>query len=96
MPIADDRHRAEDREILIQNQRSQGVRAPGWVYLEHDRGDGVEYELYDLTADSRQLENLVDPESGELLEPDDEGERRQAHLRDRLAELRECAGEDCR
>ena len=96
MPIADDRHRAEDREILIQNQRSQGVRAPGWVYLEHDRDDGVEYELYDLTADPRQLENLVDPESGELLEPDDERERRQAHLRDRLGELRDCAGEDCR
>jgi len=40
-PLARSPKYSAEREILIQNQRSQGVRAPGWVYLEHERDDGA-------------------------------------------------------
>jgi N-acetylglucosamine-6-sulfatase len=96
IPLAQSPKRSPEREILIQNQRSHGVRAPGWVYMEHERDGTVEYELYDLSADPRQLENLVDPGSGELLEADARHEGQLSHLRDRLSELRDCAGEECR
>jgi hypothetical protein len=33
-----------------------GVRAPGWMYAEYDNGDR---ELYDMTADAWQLNNVA-------------------------------------
>jgi arylsulfatase A-like enzyme len=52
-----------DETILIEKRAAQpsagkfwGVRAPGWMYAEYDNGDR---ELYDMTADAWQLNNVA-------------------------------------
>ena len=63
--------------------RFDAIRTTDWTYVQY--GDG-ERELYDLTSDPYQLDNLAgaaDPLLVELLAV-------------RLAELMNCAGSDCR
>ena len=61
-----------------------GVRVPGYTYVEYDRGGR---ELYDLAADPWQLENRAgDPAFAPL----------ERHLADLLEQLRNCAGDECR
>lgn len=43
-------------EIVLENQRSSGLRTEQFVYAQHDTG---EEELYDLVADPDQLTNLA-------------------------------------
>jgi arylsulfatase A-like enzyme len=77
------------RDLLLEYPETKiafsAVRTPGgFVYAEYERG---ERELYDLTKDPHQLENVADaPEYTE----------RQRRLAKRLAELEDCAGEACR
>ena len=87
-----------ERALLIQNEGSAGVRAPGWVYIEYDatKQGGREYELYDLRRDPEQLENLLDPDSGELATERDGAALELERLRAELERLRGCAGEACR
>jgi N-acetylglucosamine-6-sulfatase len=69
--------------------RYAGVRAPGTIYVEHilasEPANGCdptpERELYDLSADPFQLENMADSADG-----------LQAELSERLERLRNCAG----
>ncbi|UJA19464.1 sulfatase-like hydrolase/transferase [Thermoleophilia bacterium SCSIO 60948] len=83
-----------DRALLIQNEGSAGVRAPGWVYIEYDATK--EYELYDLRRDPQQLDNLLDPETGELRTDRDGAALERDRLRAELERLRGCKGEGCR
>ena len=85
----------DDRAIYLQNGAErgdqgatiphwEGVRVPGYTYVEYDRGGR---ELYDLTADPAQLDNRAgDPAYAAL-------QRRLANL---LEELRGCEGDACR
>lgn len=85
----------DDRAIYLQNGAErgdqgatiphwEGVRVPGYTYVEYDRGGR---ELYDLTADPAQLDNRAgDPAYAAL----------QRRLADLLEELRGCEGDACR
>ena len=83
---------APDRDILLRGvfdglpaRSYAGLRTPdGYAYVQYDDG-GV--ELYDLTSDPLQVENLaVMPDHADLV----------AELAARLAILRNCAGDSCR
>ena len=63
--------------------RFQGVRTATTKYIEYTNGES---ELYDLTADKRELENKVDDPSYADLK---------AALQGTLATLRNCAGQTC-
>ena len=51
-----------NEEVLLERSGTDkfafyGIRVPGWKYVEYDNGDK---ELYDLTKDPYELENLAD------------------------------------
>jgi N-acetylglucosamine-6-sulfatase len=71
---------AADLELAAQ---FDAIRTPDWTYVEYGTG---ERELYDLARDPGQLENMVETADTALV----------AALAARLAELRTCAGVDCR
>ena len=61
------------------------VRTPSWLYVEYP--DSGERELYDMDRDPHQLVNrAADPAYADV----------RARLADRLAALRDCAGNGCR
>jgi arylsulfatase A-like enzyme len=60
-----------------------GLRTPSHTYVEHEGGDR---ELYDMENDPHQIENIHDRADGALLKA----------LRDRLEDLKGCAGQRCR
>jgi len=78
-------------EVLERNTGNfVGVRAPRYAYAEYAKknkhGEGKR-ELYDLYRDPKQLDNVAgDPAYADELE----------RLEARVAELRECAGAECR
>ena len=51
-----------DEAVLLQRSKGEiderffGIRVPGWMYAEYANGDR---ELYDLTADPYELDNVV-------------------------------------
>jgi N-acetylglucosamine-6-sulfatase len=59
------------------------IRTPDWTYVEYGTG---ERELYDLARDPDQLDNVVETADPALV----------TALAARLAELRTCAGAECR
>lgn len=67
------------------------MRSERYLYVEWYTGAEHEYELYDLSADPFQLDNLV---------ATPEGAREQASvttsMQARLEELADCAGASCR
>lgn len=84
---------ADDRAVYLQNGPQEqgatiphwdGVRVPGFTYVEYEQGGR---ELYDLALDPWQLDNAYgDPAYAEV----------QRELAGLLAELRGCSGEACR
>jgi N-acetylglucosamine-6-sulfatase len=60
-----------------------GLRTPTHTYVEHEGGDG---ELYDMRRDPHQVDNLYGRADEALLKG----------LRERLKDLKECAGAQCR
>jgi N-acetylglucosamine-6-sulfatase len=78
-----------DRAVLLEvyersHGRFVGVRTRRYVYADYD---GRDSELYDLKRDPQQLESLHDvPRFADV----------RARLSNRLAQLRNCAGADCR
>lgn len=83
----------DDRAVYLQNGPQaegaaiphwEGVRVPGFTYVEYEQGGR---ELYDLTADPYQLDNVYDdPAYAEV----------QRELASLLVRLRGCSGEACR
>jgi N-acetylglucosamine-6-sulfatase len=88
LPLADDRRVAAGRDILLENRLSAGVRTRDYMYAEHSRKQGPdEFELYDLEADPDQLRNRYgDRGFGSITN----------QLKQRVDELRDCAGASCR
>jgi N-acetylglucosamine-6-sulfatase len=76
-----------DRELLIETTVGTSLRTRRWAYAEHSTSQGNAVELYDLAADPHQLDSVH-------LDADYDDE--QADLADRLDELRDCAGSECR
>lgn len=84
---------ADDRAIYIQNGDEEqgaaiphwdGVRVPGYTYVEYEPGPR---ELYDLTTDPWQLDNVAgDPAYAEV----------RRTLADLTEQLRACQGDACR
>jgi arylsulfatase A-like enzyme len=74
-------------EVLLENRSYAGVHDERYVYVEHDSGeDAGSIELYDLSTDPYELENVHgDPAYTEVEEA----------LATRLAALRDCAGATC-
>ena len=84
LPLARDPDKGESRDLLIETDDFFAVRTGRRVYSRNAAG---EEELYDLEADPFQLESgHADPGM----------EQARMRLSDRLAELRDCAGDDCR
>ena len=84
LPLAAGVSAGADRDILLENQKSAGIRTGRYAYFEHRSG---EVELYDLALDPFQLESRHDdPRLTEV----------RATLAGRLAALRACAGDGCR
>jgi N-acetylglucosamine-6-sulfatase len=73
-----------DRDLLVETKASVGVRTPDFLYVEHDAG-GV--ELYDTDADPLELDSVHDaPAYADT----------RAQLAQRLDQLRDCEGSECR
>lgn len=87
IPLTRDRGLGRDREILLENKTSTGVRTPRYMYAEHRTGSGLEFELYDLKKDPYQLRSVHD-------NPGYQATR--AALAARLDQLRDCFGASCR
>jgi arylsulfatase A-like enzyme len=68
---------------LDQAAQFDAIRTTDWTYVEYGTG---ERELYDLARDPHQLDNVVETADPALV----------AALAGRLAELRICAGAECR
>jgi N-acetylglucosamine-6-sulfatase len=68
---------------LDQAAQFDAIRTGDWTYVEYGTG---ERELYDLTRDPHQLDNVVETADPALVEA----------LATRLAELRTCGGPECR
>ena len=91
--VSDPSPPTDDRAVYLQNGPQEedaaiphwdGVRVPGFTYVEYERGGR---ELYDLAADPWQLDNVYgDPAYAEV-------QRELARL---LVELRGCSGDSCR
>jgi len=99
--IADPRYGA-DRDILLENHGSQGVRTPRYAYIEHFRNDDATpdaYELYDLQTDPYELDNLIGPDTTEPRTDHptrrDEIAALEKQLADRLDALRDCQAQEC-
>jgi arylsulfatase A-like enzyme len=82
IPLAQDPTRAPGRAVLLENDRSAGVRVPGFAYYEHR--DSA--ELYDLRADPFQLRNVNGVERYAEV---------RTSLASLLDRLRDCQGDDC-
>jgi arylsulfatase A-like enzyme len=78
----------EDRAVLLEvferkADQFTGLRTAAYAYAER----AGEAELYDLAVDPYELENVAgDPRYADV----------EAELSARLAEMRDCAGQDCR
>ncbi len=72
------------RRLLIDAKSYEAVRTQRYIYARHDSG---ERELYDLTVDPDELQNVVDTPGY--------ADAQAALVRD-LRELRDCAGLACR
>ena len=94
LPLVQDADPApDDRALYLQDGPADhgaaiphydGVRVPGYTYVEYEPGAR---ELYDLTADPWQLDNLAgDPAYARI----------EGRLADLLQQLRGCQGEACR
>jgi N-acetylglucosamine-6-sulfatase len=70
-------------EDLERSAQFDAIRTTAWTYVEYGTG---ERELYDLARDPDQLDNVVGTADPALV----------AALAARLAELRTCAGTECR
>jgi arylsulfatase A-like enzyme len=68
---------------LDRSAQYDAIRTADWIYIEYGTG---ERELYDLAGDPLQLDNVVESADPALV----------AALAARLAELRTCAGSECR
>ena len=87
LPLASNPAVEADRDILLENAKSNAIRTPGWMYAQHHTKRGLERELYDLEADPYELRSLhADPAHAAV----------RAELAARLDELRDCAGAGCR
>jgi choline-sulfatase len=78
------------REVVPAAGRIRCVREPGWKYARYFHAEGrfpAEFEMYDLTADPDELENLAHPDHPRYAEPAVVAQRER--LRARLAELEE-------
>jgi N-acetylglucosamine-6-sulfatase len=84
LEVADDPGDYADRDFLIETQTSLGVRTPDFLYVEHEGGD---VELYDTEADPLELDSVHD-------DPDYAAVR--SRLANRLDDLRNCEGAECR
>ena len=88
-PLLRDRGLAWGRELLVEGAPGfqavayAALRNDGFVYAEHDNGES---ELYDLSSDPHQLENVIGERSYEAIE---------ARLAERLAALHACVGRSC-
>lgn len=69
--------------LLTDKPEFQGLRVSGYAYVEYSTG---ERELYDLTKDPDELNNIAKTADPSLL----------AALHQRLDDLRTCAGDSCR
>ncbi|UJA20993.1 sulfatase [Thermoleophilia bacterium SCSIO 60948] len=88
LPLIDDPQMARDRELLLENSFSVGLRSRDNLYAEHKQaGEPREYELYDLNRDPFQLQNIYDSNAT--------SDSEQARLAQRVDELRDCAGAEC-
>jgi N-acetylglucosamine-6-sulfatase len=84
LPLARSPSVGADRDILLENLKSTGIRTRRFMYAEHPGG---ERELYDLAADPFQLRSRHD---------DPAFRRVREQLADRLSSLRDCSGSACR
>jgi arylsulfatase A-like enzyme len=84
LPLARGPSVGADRDILLENLKSTGIRTRRFMYAEHRGG---ERELYDLAADPFQLRSRHD---------DPAFRRVREQLADRLSSLRNCSGNTCR
>jgi arylsulfatase A-like enzyme len=84
LPLARSASVGADRDILLENLKSTGIRTSRFMYAEHRGG---ERELYDLAADPFQLRSRHD---------DPAFRRVREELAARLSSLRDCAGNACR
>lgn len=72
------------RELLIATTRYEAIHTERYVWVEHNTG---EFELYDMQNDPHQLSSQHDDPSYSAV---------RQRLGERLAALRDCAGETCR
>jgi len=82
--VADDPSEYRDRELLIETTQSIGVRTSDFLYVEHDGGDT---ELYDSNADPLELNSVHDDPAYAAI---------RSELAQRLDQLRDCEGDECR
>jgi N-acetylglucosamine-6-sulfatase len=84
-PLTRDPTRELGRDLLFESPDtgSYGVRRGHWAYNEYPSGDA---ELYDLTADPYELDNLADDHANAALV---------SSLHEELAQLRACSGASC-
>jgi choline-sulfatase len=78
------------KEIVPAAGRIRCIREPGWKYARYFHAEGsfpAEYEMYDLTADPDELENLAHPDHPRYDDP--EVVRERERLAARLAEREE-------
>jgi N-acetylglucosamine-6-sulfatase len=90
LPLATSPSVAKNRNVLLENRTSSGVRSRRYFYAEHDRPqDGTidAFELYDLRRDPFQLRNRYGAPGYDRVTDS---------LEQRLDRLRDCAGSDCR
>lgn len=74
--------------------QSFGIRRGQWVYNQYSNGEEAE-ELYNMSADPYQLQNLLYDPPG-IEEPSPAGVALADQLAARLAQLKGCAGATCR
>jgi N-acetylglucosamine-6-sulfatase len=82
-----------DRDILLENAKSEAVRSRHWMYAEHDSdGDNHPdaFELYNMKSDPYQLDNRYEDSLDPASHPRLAATR--AQLEERLDQLRDCAG----
>lgn len=85
MPIARNPGKAANRTLLMETRYYHGVETQRFRYTEYDKTG--EFELYDLKKDPYELANKAGKKAYAKV---------QQRLAAKLAELRACAGADCR